>query len=163
MKNIIGLILIMLVASAATAQDRTVSRTLATEQTLYDYTGQAADTVGLSTTDTLYFDMVVNKNHPVLYNIQIDLEDAETLTGNYDVKFYGKVFSTDSYTEIDVSNTALSGDVNLTFNSDLSALIDTTATTAAPFYRYFRIMVDGAGITAGQAKVNYVYWKFYER
>jgi len=163
MKKLIFILIAMFIGVAVYSQDRTVSRTLSSEQTLYDYTGTADDTLGVNDQDTVAYTMLVNKSRPVLYNIQIDLEDAEAITGDYDVTLEGKVYSTDSWTEIDATNTAESGDVNITFNSDLSAMIDTTAATAEPFYRYFRIIIDAADVSAGSAKVNYVYWKFYER
>jgi len=130
---------------------------------LYDYTGVAGDTMGVTGVDTIAFVMEPNKHTPLLYNIRLDLEDASAVTGDYDVALQGKVFSTDSWTSIDATNTAQSGDVNLSFYSDGSTMIDSTAANTAPFYRYYRILIDGADITVGSAKVNYIYWKFYER
>ncbi len=163
MKKIVLIFIVMFIGVSAFSQDRTVTRTLSTDQTVLDYTGTADDTIGVDDQDTLAFVVTANKSRPVLYNIQIDLEDAESVTGDYDVTLEGKVFSTDIWTTIDDTNTAESGDVNLSFYSDLSAVIDTTSADSEPFYRYFRIVIDGADVSGGSAKVNYVYWKFYER
>jgi len=171
MKKLIFILIAMFIGVAVYSQDRTVTRKLLPNQTLYDYTGQAADTLG-TTVDTIDFIFNVNKSRPVLHNIEVSTGSVSAIDGTvtYDVKLQGRTFTSDSWSDIDATNTGLdatntaqSGDVNITFNSDLSAMIDTTAATAEPFYRYFRIIIDAADVSAGSAKVNYVYWKFYER
>lgn len=161
MKKLILILIALFIGVSAFSQDRTVTRKLDVDQTLLDYDGNDDDVIEAD--DTVAYEVEVNKTRPVLYNIQIDLEDEESVSGDYDVALEGKVFSTDSWSTIDDSNTAESGDVNLSFYSDESDEIDVTSADSEPFYRHFRIVIDGADISDGSAKVNYIYWKFYER
>ncbi len=155
------------------SQDRTVTRTLRPDQTLYDYTGQDADTLG-TTVDTIDFIFNVNKSRPVLHNIEVSTGSVATIDGTvtYDVKLQGRTFTSDSWSDIDATNTGLDAtnggaDSQIDFTTDLSEVIDTLATTNHPFYRQFRILValnTTSGLDAGeQIEVDYIYLKVYER
>jgi hypothetical protein len=169
MKKIILILLLGILAFSLKAQDRTVERTLRPDQTLYDYSGQDADTLG-AVYDTLAFQFNANKNRPVLHNIEFNA-DPNTIDGTYtvDVKLQGRTFSSDSWSDIDATNTGVdaTSEVSIDFTTDLSEVIDTLATTNHPFYRQFRILVANngtSGLDAGeQLSVDYIYVKFYER
>ncbi len=170
----IGLILIaMFIGVTAFSQDRTVSRTLSPDQTLYDYTGQDADRLS-TTVDTVDFIFTINKSRPVLHNIEVSTGSVSTIDGSvtYDVKLQGRTFTSDSWTDIDATNTGLDAtnggsDSQIDFTTDLSSVLDTSASTTHPFYRQFRILValnTTSGLDAGeQIEVDYIYLKVYER
>jgi hypothetical protein len=173
MKKLIFIFIALFIGVAAYSQDRTVEYPVLTpERSIVDYTGVSADTLG-TTVDSLAFDVKIEKHRPVLYGTEISISPVSAIDGTvtYDVKLQGKVWSTDSWSDIS-SSTAIdpTNDTNadLTeFNSDLSEVIDTSATTTTPFYRYFRLLVTfntTTGLDPGeQIKVDYVYIKFYER
>lgn len=152
------------------AQDRTVTRTLQSGQTLYDYDGVAADTLG-TTVDTMAFVFNANKSRPVLHNIEFASDVVAAIDGTYtiDVKLQGRTFTSDSWSYIDATNTGVdaTSSVSIDFTTDLSGVLDTAATTTHPFYRQFRILVANntvTGLDAGeQHKVSHIYVKFYER
>ncbi len=168
----IGLILIaMFIAVAAFSQDRTVTRTLSPDQTVYGYEGQSADTLG-TTVDTLAFVFNANKSNPVLHNIEVKTSDVDGIDGTvtYDVKLQGRIFTSDSWSDIDATNTGLdatSGAITTDFATDLSEVVDTLATTNHPFYRQFRVLIawnTETGLDAGeQLQVDHIYLKFYVR
>ncbi len=169
MRKLILILFLGILAFSVKAQDRTVTRTLTPDQTLYDYEGQAADTLG-TVNDTLAFQFNANKSRPVLHNIEFNA-DPNTIDGTYevDVKLQGRTFSSDSWSDIDATNTGVdaTSEVSIDFTTDLSEVIDTLATTNHPFYRQFRILVANntvSGLDAGeQLSVDYIYVKFYER
>jgi len=170
----IGLILIALFVSGAVfSQDRTVTRTLQPDQTLYDYTGQAADTIG-TTVSSMGFVFNANKSAPVLHNIEVSTGSVEAISGTvtYDVKLQGRTFTSDSWSDIDATNTGLDAtnggsDSQIDFTTDLTESIDTLASTNHPFYRQYRILIewnDTTDLAGGdQIEVDYIYVKFYER
>lgn len=171
MKRILILIAFLGLVVGTQAQDRTVTRTLGANYTLYDYSGQAADTIGISQT-SMAFVLKLNKNAPVLHNIEVNTDPVASIDGTYtvDIKLQGKVFSSDSWSDIDATNTGVDATTASTidFASDLASPIDTLATGSnAPFYRFFRVLIENngtGGLDAGeQMKVDYVYWKMYER
>jgi len=173
MKKLILILLALFIGVSAFSQDRTVTRTLSPDQTLYDYTGQAADTLG-TTVDTIAFVFHANKSQPVLHNIEVSTGSVATIDGTvtYDVKLQGRTFSSDSWSDIDATNTGLDAtnggsDSQIDFTTDLSEVVDTLASTNHPFYRSFRVLValnTVTGLDAGeQIEVDYIYVKFYER
>jgi hypothetical protein len=170
MKRLIIFSILLIVSVGLFAQDRIVERTLSPDQTLYDYTGQDADTLG-TTVDTMAFVFNVNKNRPVLHNIEFKSDVVSAIDGTYeiDVKLQGRTFTSDSWSDIDATNTGndATGAITLDFTSDLSEVLDTSATTTHPYYRQFRLLVANntvSGLDAGeQHKVEYIYVKFYER
>jgi len=173
MKKLIFILIAMFIGVAVYSQDRTVTRKLLPNQTLYDYTGQAGDTLG-TTVDTIDFIFNVNKSRPVLHNIEVSTGSVSAIDGTvtYDVKLQGRTFTSDSWSDIDATNTGLDAtnggaDSQIDFTTDLSEVIDTSASTTHPFYRQFRILVafnTTTGLDAGeQLEVDYIYLKFYER
>jgi hypothetical protein len=171
MKKIILILLLGILAFSLKAQDREVSRTVIKGATFYEYNGVSEDTIGTGNTQ-LAWDIKWNLNAPLLYNIEVKFDPDDAIDGTYqkDVVLQGKVHENDSWSDIeekaDEDFTATS--VTLDYNQDLSAIIDTTATTAAPFYRYFRILIrDGStvsGLEAGETtSLDYIHWKVYER
>lgn len=171
MKKLLVIMSVLLLSVAAlTAQDRSVSRVLGTNYTMLEYQGVAADTLGISV-DTLEYTLRVDKNRPVLHNIQVQTDTMATIDGTVTaaVLLQGRVFSTDSWSNIDVTNTGkdVTEPLTVNFYSDLSAVIDTTAANTTPFYRQYRVLIlfdNTTGLTVGeQVKLDWIYWKFYER
>jgi len=161
---------LLLSVGALTGQDRSVDRVITQGSTIYDYQGVAADTLGTAS-DTIEYSLFVNKNRPLLHNIQVKTDTVATIDGTVtiDVKLYGRVFSTDSWSEVDVTNTGEDGTAALTvdFYSDLSAVLDTTAANTTPFSRQYKVVIavnDDTGLDAGEKiQLQHIYWKFYER
>jgi len=171
MKKLLVIMSVLLLSVAAlTAQDRSVSRVLGTNYTMLEYQGVAADTLGISV-DTLEYTLRVDKNVPVLHNIQVKTDTVSTIDGTVTaaVLLQGRIFSTDSWSNIDVTNAEkdVTEPLTVNFYSDLSAVIDTTAANTTPFYRQYRVLIlfdNTTGLTAGeQVKLDWIYWKFYER
>jgi len=171
MKKLLVIMSVLLLSVAAlTAQDRTVSRVLGTNYTMFEYQGVAGDSLGI-TVDTLEYTLRVDKNQPVLHNIQVKTSPVGTIDGTITASVFlqGRVFSTDNWSNIDVTNTAqdVTSELTVNFYSDLTEMLDTTAANTAPFYRQYRILVlfdNVTGLTAGeQVKLDWIYWNFYER
>jgi len=171
MKRLIFIFLALFIGVTVYSQDRTVTRTLAFGKTLYDYTGQAGDTLG-TTVDSIEVIFNTNKNRPILHNIEVKTSDVDGIDGTvtYDVKLQGRTFTSDSWSDIDATNTGLdatSGAIATDFTTDLSEVIDTLATTNHPFYRQFRLLIawnTETGLDAGeQLQIDYIYVKIYER
>jgi hypothetical protein len=169
MKKLIFVMAALILAFSVKAQDRTVTRTLAPGISLIEYSGHAADTLG-TTQDTIAFVFQPNKTAPVVHNIEVNA-DPNTIDGTYtvDVKLQGRIFSTDSWSDIDATNTGVDATSAITvdFNTDLSEVIDTLATTNHPFYNQFRILIANnttSGLDAGeQLSVDYINAEFLER
>lgn len=174
MKRLIGILVLLFVAVsfiAAQATARTaVQRTLKKGVTYYKYTGVAADTCGTEQ-DTLYFEILCNKNVPVSCNARAEVTRTGT-TDTYGINLEGKVFENDTWTTI-VDNNAQTASLSL-YEPETS-MVDSTGfelvtAHAMPgsgdnFYRYFRVFIDNDGTCAVTDKltVNYVIFKLYER
>ncbi len=169
-KLIVILSVLLLSAGALTGQDREVERVMKPGQTILDYQGTDADTLGVAS-DTLSYVTWTNKNRPLYHNLQVETAPVDAIDGTVtiDVKVYGRVFSADSWSEVDVTNTGLDGTGTVTVNvySDEAAAVDTTAANTTPYYRQYKIEItlnDTTGLDAGEKiQLQYAYWKFYER
>jgi hypothetical protein len=165
MRKLILILFLTGLAFGMKAQDRTTNMgTMDLNQTLLDYTGLVADTL-TANQDTIRFSWRHKSHRPVLYNIKVQTAETSSITGDYDLVLYGKVYSDDSWTKITTTAGETSGG-SYTFNSDESEVIDTIATTNAPFYRYFMVELDGSQATtlsAGKITLNSIYVKLYRR
>jgi hypothetical protein len=169
MKKIILILSILVLAFSVEAQDRTVTRTLRSGFSLIEYDGQAGDTLG-TVQDTIVFVFKPNTPYPVVHNIEFNADpDSGIDTYTVDVKLQGRIFSTDSWSDIDATNTGVdaTSEITVDFNTDLSEVIDTLATTNHPFYNEFRILVANntvSGLDAGeQLTVDYINAEFLRR
>jgi hypothetical protein len=169
MRKIILILVLAVLAFSVEAQDRTVTRTLRPGLSLIEYNGQSGDTLG-TTQDTIAFVLKPNSPRPVVHNIEVNAY-PNTIDGTYtvDVKLQGRIFNTDSWSDIDATNTGLDATSAITvdFNTDLSDVIDTLATTNHPFYNEFRILIANntvSGLDAGeQLTVDYINAEFLRR
>lgn len=158
-----------------------MTRTLTPEQTVYDYTGQGADSISPNQ-DSLAFVFVVNKSGPVAYTFKLNtsqsgLDDDETYT--VDVKLFGKVFSTDSWVSVDATNTGKDATADLTvdINNETDTYkhlnqIETTDQDSISYasgfhYRYYKLEITENTSTnlegADYATVDYLYLKVWPR
>jgi len=173
MKKLILIIALLAVGISVYSQDRTVNLTFGPEQTLYDYDGRDADTLG-TTVDTIEVIFNLNKSRPLLHNMEVSTGSVSTIDGTvtYDVKLQGRTFTSDSWSDIDATNTGLDAtnggaDSQIDFTTDLSEVVDTLASTNHLFYRQFRVLValnTTTGLDPGeQIEIDYIYLKIYER
>lgn len=163
MKKLIFIFISMafLVASA-TGQSKTrtvVSHVMKAGQTYYEFVPRASDYIGgKNGYDTLYFEIVTNKNVPTNCNIRVDVTRVGT-TDTYDIDLQGKLFEKSTYAALIKSAT----------NTASKELSDTTKVhaTGAPskFYRYYRVIVndDDSVVATDSLVINKVSFKLYER
>lgn len=110
-----------------------------------EYTGVATDTLGTVTATTWSYAVPVNKPEGLFYIAKIKVSDKTTgANGSGVIKFQGKYFAADTYTDIDtVTWTGVgSTDTTATF----------TSITNKVYYRYLRVLVTN---TAGKSKISY--------
>lgn len=150
-----------LVASA-TGQSKTrtvVSHVMKAGQTYYEFVPRASDYIGgKNGYDTLYFEILTNKNVPTNCNVRVDVTRVGT-TDTYDIDLQGKLFEKSTYAAI----------VESAANTASKELADTTRTSLtqspAGFFRYYRIIVnnDNAQAATDSLIINKVSFKLYER
>ena len=136
------------------------SHVLPIRRSFYEYTGVAGDTIGVEK-DTLTFEVLTNKNVPLVCNARIEF----TRTGSsedYEIRLQGKVFENDSWTAI-IDSLAQTASLSL-YHPDVEVEA-TQAGSVDVFYRYFRILIanDGTCAAGDRATIDAVIWKFYER
>lgn len=174
MKRLIGILVLLFVAVsfiAAQVTARTaVQRTLKKGVTYYKYTGVAADTCGTEQ-DTLYFEILSNKNVPVTCNARAEVTRTGS-TETYGIDLEGKVFENDTWTTISENNAQ---SASKSIYEPETSMVDSTGfehvtAHAMPgsgdnFYRYFRVFIDNDGTcgAADKLTVDYVIFKLYER
>ena len=170
MKRLIGILVLLFVAVsfiAAQVTARTaVQRTLRSGVTYYKYTGVAADTCGTEQ-DTLYFEILSNKNVPVTCNARLEATRTGS-TETYGIDLEGKVFENDTWTTIKENN-AQTASLSIyepeTSMVDSAGVADAMIGSGDNFYRYFRVFIDNDGTcgAADKLTVDYVIFKLYER
>jgi hypothetical protein len=145
MKKLI-LSLVLMVGFTLNAQVAKVATPLNFETGWFkNYIGLATDTLGTVTATTWSYEIPVNKFDGLFYVSKIKLSDKTTgANGVCTVKFQGKYFDSDSYTDITtVKWTGVnSTDTTITF-SNVSTKI---------YYPYIRQLVTN---TSGKSKVEY--------
>jgi len=139
MKKMKKLLLVTMLFAFAFAQAQTI---LPVKTYIYTYTGVATDTVGSGTT-TWNKAIQLNKLDGLYYNAKVkvsDVVDGAACT----VKLQGKIFSTDSYTDIStVTWTGAGTDTTILFTQNSNKV----------YYRYLNFLVTR---TAGKLKVDYI-------
>jgi hypothetical protein len=127
-------------------------------KTYYEYVPKKTDYIGPHGYDTLYFEILTNKNVPTNCNIRVDVTRAGT-TDTYDIDLEGKLFEGSTYAKI----------IESAANTASKELADTTRTSLtqspAGFFRYYRIVVnnDNAIAATDSLIINKVSFKLYER
>ncbi len=174
MKKLILILIALFIGVSAFSQDRTVTRTLGPEQTVYDYDGTSEDTIGTGNTEVAW-QFNANKNTSLYYNAEVQFELDDDIGGTYqkDVVLEGRIFSTDSWTTLeekaDQDFTGSAGDaVTLDYNATTWDDSGGYSTDSLSFFRQYRLRIrDGStvsGIDAGEnVSLDYLYIKFYER
>jgi len=162
MKRLIGLLFVFALMSVYTfAQTATVdSHTMRAGQTYYEFTPAAKYYLGGVAAvgyDTLYFELLTNKNMPTNCNVRVEA----TVVGSadtYDIDLQGKIFENGTYAAL----------IESAANDASKELADTTRLNlgnAAKYYRYYRIIVnhDNACATTDSMVIDKIIWKIYER
>jgi len=157
---ILGIVFIGANSLAQSTARTADSHVLPIKRSFYEYTGVAADTAGTSQ-DTVYFEILTNKNVPLVCNARIEF----TRTGSsedYEIRLQGKVFENDTWTSI-IDSLAQTASLSL-YHPDVEVEA-TQAGSVDVFYRYFRILIanDGTCAAGDRATIDAVIWKFYER
>jgi len=133
------LLLVTMLFAFAFAQAQTI---LPVKTYIYTYTGLATDTVGSGTT-TWNKAIQLNKLDGLYYNAKVKVSDV-VAGAACTVKLQGKIFSTDSYTDIStVTWTGAGTDTTILFTQNSSKV----------YYRYLNFLVTR---TAGKLKVDYI-------
>lgn len=111
-----------------------------------EYKGTAVDTLGTVTATTWSYEVPVNKPDGLFYVGKIKLSDKTTgAAGVCTVKFQGKYFAADAYT--DITSVAWTG------VGSTDSTITYTGVTNKVYYRYLRFLVTNTG---GKSKVDFV-------
>jgi len=158
-----------LVLNAQVAGITRVSHTMGAGATYYEYTGVAADVVssrwtvnGLSH-DTLYYEILANKNGPLNCNVRVEVTRKGT-ADTYDIDLQGKIFANDSYAAI-IESAANTASATMTDTTRFSYTGANGVARANKFYRYFRVLVnsDNAVAATDSLIITKVIFKLYER
>ena len=139
-----------------------VSHIMPASATYYEYT--PTQWIGGDTTvatyagyDTLYFEILTNKNTQVVCNARVEVEAREGSADTYDMDLQGKIFENGTYAAIIEGATKVA-----TFE-----LIDTTGVYAKPakYYRYYRGIVnnDDKHAKTDSLIIGKIIFKLYER
>ena len=116
-----------------------------TEKWVNEYTGVASDTLGTVTATTWSYAVPVNKPEGLFYVAKIKISDKTTgANGAGTIKFQGKYFAADAYTDITTVTWTGVG------STDTTAVF--TSVTNKVYYRYLRVLVTNS---SGKSKVNY--------
>jgi len=162
MKRLIGLLFVFALMSVYTfAQTATVdSHTMRAGQTYYEFTPAAKYYLGGVAAvgyDTLYFELLTNKNMPTNVNARVEVTRVGT-TDTYDIDLQGKIFENGTYAAL----------LESAANTASKEIADTTRLNlgnVTKYYRYYRLIVnhDNACATTDSLVIDKVIWKIYER
>ena len=148
MKNlliILSLLLSMfLISASAQAQDKVLQKGTSFET----YTGVDADT--LSADETWSYSVLSYSDYGKFHNVKVNL-DSISGTPTCDIKLQGKVFSDDSWTDIEtVSWAGTTSDTTFTFSE----------ASTAKYYRYYKVLID-TDATEQSLSIGYIYFKLW--
>lgn len=145
-------ILIAFVAFVANVNAQVVKNpTLRPDVWFLDARGDISLDTTSSGDSVLYYNVLLNKAVDVFYDVQIEL-DSVSGTPNYDVDLKGKVFESDSWTDLetDVTWDGETSDTTILFQEHSTAV----------FMRYLRLEVNGQAGT-GAATVDRIGFKIW--
>lgn len=147
MKKLILISILAMLAFGVTAQKAYTTPALDFVNTwVHEYTGIASDTLGTVTATTFSYTIPVNKPDGLFYVGKIKVSDKTTgANGVCTVKFQGKYFSADAYTDITT--------VSWTGVGSTDSTITFTSVSNKVYYRYMRYLVTNTG---GKSKVDFV-------
>lgn len=140
MKKLIALLFLTFFAISTFSQERTLSTyRLPKSQTYYKYTAVGADTLKYETQDTIDIPIYVNKDYPVQFYANFNVDTIGDNDFKLQVKVLGKVFEDESWTAItdDTSDDITANDTNFAIYSQsgpsysIASVVDTIAFDAA--------------------------------
>jgi len=168
----LGLILMSAAIFAQVTAVTRVSKVLRSGVTYYKYTGTALDTCGYEQ-DTLYYEVLSNKNTPLTCNARVEADTIGSGAGseNYGARLQGKVFENDSWANISPASDSIKCNSGASLYELETSMVDSTGVADAMpgsgdnYYRYFRVFINNDGTCAkgDRLNVNAVIFKFYER
>lgn len=172
MKKYLILLGLIFVAFISYSQERTVIKALGLNETRWNYTGTAADTLKETNQDTIDFSLTY-KSPVAIEKIDVFFQ-ADTLAGNDSVyvSLLGKKELTGTATTLIASTGVLfnaSNEINeLTLYQTVSSDTVGSAIIATPVdlsYQYYilRMIQDGNDDYDGGAKIDYVRFKLYQK
>ena len=110
-----------------------------------EYTGVATDTLGTVTATTWSYAIPVNKADGLMYVAKLKVSDKTTgAAGVCSIKFQGKYFNADTYTDITTISWTGIG------STDTTAIF--TSVSNKVYYRYLRVLVTNS---SGKSKIDY--------
>lgn len=170
MKKFISISISLLIfAFAGFSQDITNTIGFAKGSTIYE---KSYNIELDGTTDSAYFNIFLNKDYPVQYQLEFDVDTVAGADTLLRYNLYGRVFSDNSWTQIKLDSATISAAATKSFTSVTSPTwtlnADSTITTTsgyASYYRYLQLRVMRAGddATGGGIELNKVRMKIWER
>jgi hypothetical protein len=132
MKKLIALFFALIVAIGVMAQERTLTQyNFPKSQTYYKYTAVAADTLIATNQDTIDIPVYINKDFPVQWYANFQLDTIAGADTTVIVKVLGKVFADESWTDI-TNNT--SSAVSAQIDHAISLITNPSLSIAIPSY-----------------------------
>ncbi len=122
MKKLLSILISLFFVFALIAQDRTVdlgalrADPTAKNSLTWDYSGVAADTL-TANQDTIQFVKNVNKSFPYGYYFRATVDTIAGAVTLISVETYGRMFDSQSWTQIDSTATAVAGKTNIVIES----------------------------------------------
>lgn len=149
MRKIIILLLVTLLFACKVDAQTAKTKTLNSSQ--WFYSDDSNYSLAITGDSVLTYTFTLNKPDDVFYDIQIKL-DSVSGTPDYDIDLKGKVFSADSWSDLetDVTWDGTSSDTTILFQEH----------STAEFYRIFQLQVNGQAGT-GAATVDKVELKIW--
>lgn len=191
MKKLFAFLFLLFFAVTVFAQERTLSTyNLPEALTYYKYTGVAADTLMYGTQDTIDIPVFLNKEYPVQFYANFNVDTIGDNDFKLQVKVLGKVFEDESWSAITdgTSATITANGTNFAIYSisnpsySMAASVDTflvaagdsliknvartvTQTYSAHYYRYllFRLILSDTSTTGDGFTLNNMELKIWRR
>lgn len=152
MKKFIAMLVMAFTIGLIVNAQETVNKTFSKQRSLIEVEYSATDTLSVYGDSVLLFTVQVQKDYPVFYDVQIEL-DSISGTPDFDVDLKGRVFDNDTWADLetDVTWDGTSSDTTILFQEH----------STAEFYTQIQLQVNGQASTgtAAYRKVSFKVWQ----